>query len=94
LNKINYKHQNIIVLCIPETCNSIIYLIFIKQECVSNLAGIIYKKTEDQVVEEKNTDHIILTSWNAFSVWACQLNNEICIQSAYDYYAKWQKGEK
>ncbi|KAF0715024.1 mucin-12-like isoform X6, partial [Aphis craccivora] len=63
-------------------------------ECVSNLAGIIYKKTEDQVVEKKNTDHIILTSWNAFSVWACQLNNEMCIQSAFDYYTKWKNGEK
>ncbi|XP_025191838.1 aminopeptidase N-like [Melanaphis sacchari] len=62
--------------------------------CVSNLAGIIYKKIEDQVVEKKNNDHIILTSWNAFSVWACQLNNEVCIRSAFDYYTKWQNGEK
>ncbi|XP_029348486.1 thyrotropin-releasing hormone-degrading ectoenzyme-like [Acyrthosiphon pisum] len=64
------------------------------RECVSNLAGIIYKKTEDKVVKENNTDHVILTSWNAFSVWACELNNEMCIQSVFDYYTKWQNGEK
>lgn len=43
---------------------------------------------------QKNTDHVILTSWNAISVWACGLNNTICTKSAFEYYEQWRKGEK
>lgn len=62
--------------------------------CVNDLADVIYKKVEDLIVVQNNTDHIILTSWNAFSIWACGLDNKICIQSAFEYYKKWQNGEK
>lgn len=74
-----------------ETCKNIV---FYQQDCVSQLAGIIYKKTEEKVVVHEINDHSTLTSWNAFSVWACDLANEMCEQSAFDYYKKWQNGQK
>lgn len=49
---------------------------------------------EDLVVEQNNTDHIILKSWNTFSVWACNLDETTCTQSAFEYYRNWQNGEK
>jgi len=64
------------------------------QECVSDLAGIIYKKVENLVVVQNSTEHIILTSWNAFSVWTCGLENNVCTEPAYEYYKKWRNGEK
>lgn len=53
-----------------------------------------YKKIEDLVVVRKNTDHVVLKSWNALSVWTCGLDNAICTQTAFDYYQKWQNGNK
>lgn len=64
------------------------------QTYVGYLAGLIYAKTEDLVVNHNNTDHSIKTGWSAFSQWACALENERCIKSASSYFQKWSQGEK
>ncbi|CAH1738623.1 aminopeptidase N-like [Aphis gossypii] len=60
---------------------------------VGYLAGLIYSKTEDLVVNLNSTDHAVNTGWNSFSSWACKLDNEQCTKSASTYFQKWRRGE-
>uniref|UniRef100_A0A2H8TGD8 Aminopeptidase N n=1 Tax=Melanaphis sacchari TaxID=742174 RepID=A0A2H8TGD8_9HEMI len=61
---------------------------------VGHLAGLIYAKTENLVVNHSSTDHTVNTGWNSFSSWACKLDNEPCTQSAFSYFQKWRRGYK
>ncbi|XP_050432825.1 uncharacterized protein LOC126840878 [Adelges cooleyi] len=60
----------------------------------SNLAGTVYKRVESLIVKDKTTEHIIKTSWNAFSNWACRLENQDCTASALNYFNKWQNEQE
>ncbi|KAL5244502.1 hypothetical protein ACI65C_011912 [Semiaphis heraclei] len=60
---------------------------------VGYLAGLIYAKTQDLVVNHNSIDHTINTGWNAFSNWACKLDNRQCLKSALSYFRKWRQGE-
>ncbi|XP_022172013.1 aminopeptidase N-like [Myzus persicae] len=60
---------------------------------VGYLAGLIYSKTEDLVLNHNSTDHTVNTGWSAFSSWACKLDNEPCTKSALSYFQKWRRGE-
>lgn len=59
---------------------------------VGHLAGFAYSMTEDLAVLYNDTDHSIMTGWNAFSNWACRAGNEDCAKSALAYYRAWRRG--
>lgn len=61
---------------------------------VRKLAEYIYRKTELLVVQYQNDDHITITSWNKFSVWACYLDGEYCTNNAVLYFQKWINRER
>lgn len=35
-----------------------------------------------------------MTAWNAFSRWACSLDDAACMKSAISYFNSWQQGNK
>jgi len=45
-------------------------------------------------VNHNSTDHSVKTGWNAFSSWACKLDNEICTNSALSYFHLWRQGKE
>lgn len=53
----------------------------------------IYIKTESAVLTNKAKDYGSLSNWNKFSIWACSLNSEKCIDRALSYFKKWIVGE-
>jgi len=66
----------------------------ILQSYVRNLAEYIYQKTETLVVQNNTNDHMTITSWNKFSVWACYLDGEYCTNNAMINFQKWVNKER
>ncbi|XP_025405726.1 aminopeptidase N-like isoform X2 [Sipha flava] len=60
---------------------------------LSYLAGMIYTKTENLILKQQNEEHSVKTGWNAFSNWACELDNEQCTKSASLYFEQWHQGK-
>ncbi|KAE9537952.1 hypothetical protein AGLY_005924 [Aphis glycines] len=63
---------------------------------VRSLAGTIYSKLECTVSNNNtnNTEYRVLSAWEAFSRWACRLENNYCTTKAQKYFETWQNGEK
>ncbi|CAH1738621.1 unnamed protein product [Aphis gossypii] len=61
---------------------------------VRSLAGTIYSKLEYIVQSNNNTEFRVLSAWEAFSRWACRLENNNCTTKAQKYFETWQNGEK
>ncbi|XP_050434254.1 aminopeptidase N-like [Adelges cooleyi] len=60
---------------------------------VRDLSGIIYNKLENLVLKHNN-DYDINASWNAFSLWACKLDNVDCKITALSFFQRWQNGQQ
>jgi aminopeptidase N len=57
------------------------------------LAGIVYNKLETHATSGDD-GYYVKSAWDAFSKWACELDNKDCTTRALEYFNKWQTGER
>lgn len=50
----------------------------------------VYEKVSHQY-NKNDSNHLTRTSMNAFSIWACKLEVDSCVQSASKYFNDWQQ---
>ncbi|XP_050546402.1 aminopeptidase N-like [Daktulosphaira vitifoliae] len=56
-----------------------------------NLASIIYNRVYNLYEKSNDRRHTTVTSYDAFSSWACKLEVPECEMKALEYFKKWQK---
>ncbi|XP_050443426.1 aminopeptidase N-like [Adelges cooleyi] len=62
------------------------------QNFTRNLAAKVYSKVNKLYEDKHDRRHLTVTSFDAFSSWACKFEVPECIESATAYFKTWQSG--